>query len=70
MKFTDLDVVTALIAMPAAGIAVGAVGTIVDVFDTPEGYLVEFSDGTGATLATEVFAPTQLEPFTPAGSSR
>lgn len=70
MKFNDLDVVTARIAMPAAGIAVGAVGTIVDVFDAPEGYLVEFSDDAGATLAMEVFTPAQLEPFTPEGSSR
>ncbi|RZS53019.1 DUF4926 domain-containing protein [Sphaerotilus mobilis] len=58
----ELDVVRVKRAMPTAGIAIGAEGTIVHALTEPStAYLVEFTDAEGRTLATEVFQPEDLE---------
>ena len=80
----ELDVVRVTRALPSAGIAAGAEGTIVHAFPHPETeFLVEFADQEGRTLTTEVLCADELElvwragfpsprpissPFTPARS--
>ena len=64
--FEDLDVVKSLVAVPAEGVdaavRAGQVGTVVSVFEAPrEGYLVEFSDDDGQTLAMPTMLPEELE---------
>ncbi|PAO03343.1 DUF4926 domain-containing protein [Enterobacter cloacae] len=67
MKRAELDVVVLGEDLPNEGLVKGAVGTIVMVFDTPTlGYLVEFCDEEGRTLAMPALLPAQLKSyFTP-----
>ncbi|EDI1748341.1 DUF4926 domain-containing protein [Salmonella enterica] len=67
MKRAELDVVVLGEDLPDEGLAKGTVGTIVMVFDTPTlGYLVEFCDEEGRTLAMPALLPAQLKSyFTP-----
>lgn len=67
MKRAELDVVVLGEDLPNEGLAKGAVGTIVMVFDTPTlGYLVEFCDEEGRTIAMPALLPAQLKNyFTP-----
>ncbi|MCV2535785.1 DUF4926 domain-containing protein [Enterobacter wuhouensis] len=67
MKRTELDVVVLGEDLPDEGLVKGTVGTIVMVFDTPTpGYLVEFCDKEGRTIAMPALLPAQLKRyFTP-----
>lgn len=67
MKRAELDVVVLGEDLPNEGLVKGAVGTIVMVFDTPTlGYLVEFCDEEGRTIAMPALLPAQLKSyFTP-----
>ncbi|EMD8240173.1 DUF4926 domain-containing protein [Salmonella enterica] len=67
MKIAELDVVVLDEDLPDEGLAKGTVGTIVMVFDTPTlGYLVEFCDEEGRTIAMPALLPAQLKSyFTP-----
>ena len=67
MKRAELDVVVLDEDLPDEGLVKGAVGTIVMVFDTPTlGYLVEFCDEEGKTIAMPALLPAQLKSyFTP-----
>lgn len=67
MKRAELDVVVLGEDLPNEGLVKGAVGTIVMVFDTPTlGYLVEFCDKEGRTIAMPALLPAQLKNyFTP-----
>jgi Domain of unknown function (DUF4926) len=58
-----LDVVTLVDERPEDGLAAGAVGTIVHVFDQPRrAYEVEFVDEDGTTTATATLLPEQIRP--------
>ncbi|HII1670887.1 TPA: YrhA family protein [Salmonella enterica] len=64
MKRAELDVVVLGEDMPDEGLIKGAVGTIVMVFDTPTlGYLVEFCDEEGRTIAMPALLPAQLKSY-------
>ncbi|MGU6971957.1 YrhA family protein [Salmonella enterica subsp. enterica serovar Oranienburg] len=64
MKRAELDVVVLGEDLPDEGLIKGAVGTIVMVFDTPTlGYLVEFCDEEGRTIAMPALLPTQLKSY-------
>ncbi|POU75417.1 DUF4926 domain-containing protein [Leclercia sp. LSNIH6] len=67
MKRAELDVVVLCEDLPNEGLVKGTVGTIVMVFDTPTlGYLVEFCDEEGKTIAMPALLPAQLKSyFTP-----
>ncbi|NDO81142.1 DUF4926 domain-containing protein [Citrobacter sp. NCU1] len=67
MKRAELDVVVLGEDLPNEGLVKGTIGTIVMVFDTPTlGYLVEFCDEEGRTIAMPALLPTQLKSyFTP-----
>lgn len=64
MKRAELDVVVLGEDLPDEGLAKGTVGTIVMVFDTPTlGYLVEFCDEEGRTIAMPALLPAQLKSY-------
>lgn len=64
MKRAELDVVVLGEDLPDEGLIKGAVGTIVMVFDTPTlGYLVEFCDEKGRTIAMPALLPAQLKSY-------
>ncbi|EOC5256452.1 YrhA family protein [Enterobacter asburiae] len=67
MKRAELDVVVLGEDLPNEGLVKGTIGTIVMVFDTPtRGYLVEFCDEEGRTIAMPALLPAQLKSyFTP-----
>lgn len=67
MKRAELDVVVLGEDLPDEGLEKGTVGTIVMVFDTPTlGYLVEFCDKEGRTIAMPALLPAQIKRyFTP-----
>ncbi|HGG8990403.1 TPA: DUF4926 domain-containing protein, partial [Enterobacter asburiae] len=67
MKRTELDVVVLGEDLPDEGLVKGTVGTIVMIFDTPTlGYLVEFCDEEGRTIAMPALLPAQIKSyFTP-----
>ncbi|BDS25586.1 TPA: DUF4926 domain-containing protein [Enterobacter asburiae] len=67
MKRAELDVVVLGEDLPDEGLVKGTIGTIVMVFDTPtRGYLVEFCDEEGRTIAMPALLPAQLKSyFTP-----
>ena len=67
MKRAELDVVVLGEDLPDEGLVQGTIGTIVMVFDTPtRGYLVEFCDEEGRTIAMPALLPAQLKSyFTP-----
>jgi hypothetical protein len=61
MKYNEFDVVK-VVAKKYDGIEVGAVGTIVIAFNTPnEAYEVEFLDEFGTTKSQKVFLPDEIE---------
>jgi phosphohistidine phosphatase SixA len=65
--FKELDVVKTVVAIPKAGIAVGALGTIVHVAHKPSlAYLVEFANNKGETLAEEFLTAEEITLDTPA----
>lgn len=64
MKRAELDVVVLNEDLPDEGLMKGAIGTIVMVFDTPTlGYLVEFCDEEGRTIAMPALLPAQLKSY-------
>lgn len=67
MKRAELDVVVLGEDLADEGLEKGTVGTIVMVFDTPTlGYLVEFCDKEGSTIAMPALLPAQIKRyFTP-----
>ncbi|HHA1913981.1 TPA: YrhA family protein [Enterobacter asburiae] len=67
MKRAELDVVVLGEDLPNEGLVKGTIGTIVMVFDAPtRGYLVEFCDEEGKTIAMPALLPAQLKSyFTP-----
>lgn len=57
------DVVRLAVDLPDEGLQAGAIGTVVEIFDTPQrAYEVEFADDSGATIAQLALEPGQLEP--------
>lgn len=59
--FKELDTVKTLVAIPKAGVAVGDIGTIVEVVTKPSrAYLVEFANEEGETLAMEFLDSSQF----------
>lgn len=61
MKVKLLDVVELVVDMPDRGLRVGALGTIVDVYEDPRlAYEVEFDDGAGYTIAIFAVEPDQV----------
>jgi hypothetical protein len=59
-----LDVVALVDPRPEDGLAAGAVGTIVHIFDRPRrAYEVEFVDDDGMTVATATLLPEQIRPL-------
>ena len=64
-KLKSFDIVALLIDVPDAGLRRGDVGTVVEVFELtaqhPEGYLIEFVNNKGETLAElSVTDPQQI----------
>lgn len=59
MDIRDLDVVRLLRDLLDRQLVAGAVGTVVGVY--PDGYLVEFADGNGETLALVDLYADQFE---------
>ena len=63
MTFSQYDVVRLTVDLPDEGLAAGATGTIVEIFDAPQrAYEVEFTDDDGATVAQLALEPSQLAP--------
>lgn len=61
MKRAELDVVILAEDLPNEGLSKGMIGAIVMVLETPTlGYLVEFCDEKGRTIAMPTLLPTQL----------
>jgi len=59
------DVVRLSVDLPEDGLQAGAIGTVVEIFDTPQrAYEVEFADDSGTTIAQLALEPGQLEPVT------
>lgn len=64
MKRAELDVVVLSEDLPNEGLVKGTLGTIVMVFNSPTtGYLVEFCDEKGKTIAMPVLFPAQLKRY-------
>lgn len=64
MKHSELDVVVLAEDLPGDGLTTGMTGTVIMVFDTPvQGYLVEFCDEEGRTIATSALTSSQLTGF-------
>lgn len=64
MKRAELDVVMLAEDLPNEGLSKGMIGAIVMVFETPTlGYLVEFCDEEGRTIAMPVLKSTQLADY-------
>jgi hypothetical protein len=61
MTLHEYDVVRLRQALPQHGLAAGAVGAIVMVFDSGAAYEVEFCDADGMTLALVQLAEAALE---------
>jgi hypothetical protein len=58
------DTVRLLVDLPEEGLAAGAIGAVVHVFDKPNlAYEVEFTDGNGRTIAQIPLPPDQLRPI-------
>jgi hypothetical protein len=61
MTRAELDVVVLAEDLPNEGLTKGMAGTIVMVFEIPTlGYLVEFCDEKGRTIAMPALLPAQL----------
>jgi hypothetical protein len=57
------DVVELVTDLPDEGLAAGAVGTVVHVFDRPNrAYEVEFADDDGRTIAQIALTPDKVRP--------
>lgn len=62
MNRTELDVVVLAEDLPDEGLTKGMTGTIVMIFSAPTlGYLVEFCDEEGRTIAMPALLPEQLK---------
>lgn len=61
MSLREYDVVRLRRAMPEHGLAAGAIGAIVMVYESPPAYEVEFTDPEGITLALVTLVETDLE---------
>ncbi|GID31049.1 DUF4926 domain-containing protein [Paractinoplanes brasiliensis] len=61
------DTVRLLVDLPGEGLAAGAIGAVVHVFERPNlAYEVEFTDGEGRTIAQVALTPDQLQLVEPA----
>ncbi|MFI0774657.1 DUF4926 domain-containing protein [Streptomyces sp. NPDC021212] len=56
------DVVQLVVDIPEEGLRSGMTGTVVDLYDNPPAYEVEFSDDEGRTLALLPLRPEQIRP--------
>ncbi|MQM24623.1 DUF4926 domain-containing protein [Glycomyces albidus] len=54
------DVVELAIDLPEKGLREGMIGTIVDVYDDPQAFEVEFDDEDGVEIALLALKPEQL----------
>jgi hypothetical protein len=63
--FKDLDVVVLVVGLPALGLLPGDAGTIVDLYEDGQSFMVEFSDSLGRMVAMEVLTPAQVRPLGP-----
>ncbi|GAA2998330.1 DUF4926 domain-containing protein [Actinokineospora diospyrosa] len=64
MTFALFDLVRVKNGRPQEGLAAGACGTVVVVFEAPvPGYEIEVADENGRTLYQGSFAPEELEPW-------
>jgi hypothetical protein len=62
-RFGDLETVQLRDDLPEHGLCQGEVGTIVDVFETADAYLVEFTnDADGSTRALAELTTGQIVP--------
>lgn len=62
MVFKEFDTVTLKSDYPEFKLKKGDIGAIVECLEKPdEAYLVEFSDGSGEAVCTEIFKPDELE---------
>lgn len=62
MSLNELDLVALRADLPARGLVIGDVGTVVLVHGEGEACEVEFVAADGRTLAVETLAPHQIEP--------
>lgn len=58
----ELDLIVLLKDLPEEGLKRGAVGTIVFVPRSEEGYEVEFTDDSGDTIGVVSLTPSQVRP--------
>ena len=56
------DVVELAVDLPERGLRVGMVGTVVDVYDDPRAFEVEFDDEDGVEIALLALRPEQVRP--------
>lgn len=56
------DVVQLVVDIPEEGLRSGMTGTVVDLYEDPPAYEVEFSDTEGHTLALLALRPEQIRP--------
>ena len=54
------DVVELAVDLPEKGLRKGMVGTVVDVYDDPRAFEVEFDDEDGVEIALLALGPEQL----------
>lgn len=54
------DVVELVVDLPEKGLRKGMVGTVVDVYDDPRSFEVEFDDEDGVEIALLALKPEQL----------
>ncbi|HEY8454837.1 MAG TPA: DUF4926 domain-containing protein [Actinopolymorphaceae bacterium] len=57
------DLVELVVDLPQENLTKGMVGTVVDVYQDPPGYEVEFTDDEGRTLGLLGLAPEQVRPL-------
>lgn len=56
------DVVELAVDLPEKGLEAGMIGTVVDVYDDPLAFEVEFDDEDGVEIALLALKPEQLRP--------
>lgn len=54
------DVVELAVDLPEQGLEAGMIGTVVDVYDDPRAFEVEFDDEDGVEIALLALKPEQL----------
>ena len=59
-QFNLLDIIVLAEDSPKSKLRRGSMGTIIEVFDGKDVFLVEFSDDNGVAYATEFLKPAQL----------